>query len=95
MGASSQMCLRLTHRIRTISRVDSCTIEQKSNRRGRFPLALAEGVHELGESGGALNFEEDFVVVVCDLDVEVLTLGLVVGIATGTRGLVMVRHGEG
>ena len=58
-------------------------------------MTLAEGVHELREGGGTLDFEEDLVVVVCDLDVEMLALGLVVGIATGARGLVMVRHGEG
>jgi len=57
-------------------------------------LALAEGVHELRERGGALDLEEHLVVIVRDLDVQVLALRLVVGIATGTRRLITVRHGD-
>lgn len=37
-------------------------------------LAVAEGVHELLELGGALDLEENLVVVVRDLDVQVLRL---------------------
>lgn len=56
-------------------------------------MTLAEGVHELREGGGALDLEEDLVVVVRDLDVQVLALGLIVGVAAGTRRLITVRHG--
>lgn len=83
-----------THRVWAISWVDSRTIEEKSNRGRCFSLTLAEGVHELREGGGALDLEEDFVVVICDLDIQVLALRLIVRIATGTRRLITVRHGE-
>lgn len=76
-----------------ITWVDARTIEEKSNRGGCFSLTLAEGVHELREGGGALDLEEDLVVVVRDLDVQVLALGLIVGVAAGTRRLITVRHG--
>ena len=89
----SQRCW-VTHRVWAIIGVDSCTIKEKSNRGGCLSLALAEGVHELGEVGGTLDFEEDLIVVVCDLNIQVLALGLVVGIAAGTRRLIMVRHDE-
>lgn len=85
---------RGTHGVRTISWVDARTVEKKSNRGGCLPLALAEGVHELREGGGSLDLEEDLIVVVSDLNVQVLALGLVVRIATGTGGLITVRHGE-
>ena len=55
-------------------------------------MALAEGIHELRKGGGALDLEENLVVVVRNLDVQMLALGLFVGIATGTRGLITVRH---
>ena len=84
-----------THRVWAIIWVHTRTIEEKSNRGGCFSLTLAEGVHELREVGSALDLEEDFVVVVRDLDVQMLALGLVVGIATGTRRLITVRHGKG
>lgn len=84
----------VTHGVWAIIGVDSCTIEEKSNRGGCLSLALAKGVHELREVGGTLDFEENLVVVVCDLDIQMLTLGLVVGIAAGTRRLIVVRHGE-
>lgn len=57
-------------------------------------MALAEGVHELREGGSTLDLEEDLIVVVRDLDVQVLALGLVVGITAGTRRLITVRHGD-
>ncbi len=81
-----------THRIRAISWVDPCAIEKKSNRGGCFSLALAEGVHELRKGGGALDLEEDLIVVISNLDVQVFALRLLVGIATGAGGLFTVRH---
>lgn len=56
-------------------------------------MTLAEGVHKLREGGGALDLKKDLVVVIRDLDIQVLALGLVVGIAAGTRRLITVRHG--
>lgn len=56
-------------------------------------MALAKGIHELRKGRGALDLEEDLIVVVRDLDVQMLALGLLVGIATGARGLITVRHG--
>jgi len=55
-------------------------------------LTLTEGVHELRESGGAFDLEEDLVVVVCHFDVEVFGFGLVVWVASGSGGLVTVGH---
>lgn len=83
-----------THGVRAVGGVDSRTVEEKSNGGGCFSLALAKGIHELGKSGGALDLEEDLVVVVRDLDVQVLALGLVVGIAAGSGGLIAVGHVE-
>lgn len=63
-----------TDRLRCISRVDSCPIKEEADTCHRFALTLAERVHELVESGCALDLEEDFVVVVGDFDVEVFGL---------------------
>ncbi len=82
----------MTHRVGAISRVDPGTIEQEPHRCWGFALTIAEGVHELGESCGALDLEEDFVIVVCDFDVEVFALGLVIWVASSAWGLVAVRH---
>lgn len=91
-----QCCFRcwVTHGVWAITWVDSCTVEEKSNRGGCLSLTLAKGVHELRESGGTLDLEEDLVIVVCDFDVQMLALGLVFGIAAGTRRLITVRHDE-
>lgn len=61
-----------THRFRVISGVDSLAVEKESHTCGALALALAEGVHELLELGGALDLEVNFVVVVGHLDVQVL-----------------------
>lgn len=57
-------------------------------------LTLAEGVHELLELGGALDLEENLVVVVGDLDVQVLGL-LRLLILLGGRRRWRCRHGGG
>ena len=63
-----------TNSIWRIRWLDSATIKEEANGGGVLPLAFAEGVHELLELGGALNLEEDLVVVVGNFDVEVLGL---------------------
>ena len=81
-----------THRIGTISRVDSSPIKQESNILHGLALSFTEGVHEFTELGRALDLEEDFVVVVGDLDVQVLGLGLLFWVASATWRLLAVRH---
>jgi hypothetical protein len=68
---------RATHSLWVVGRVDSLTVEEESHTGRGFALTLAEGVHELLELGGALDFEVDLVVVVGHFDVQVLAaLGL-------------------
>lgn len=57
-------------------------------------MSLAESIHQFLECGGAFDLEEDFVVVVCDLDVEMLTLATGLCLLGGTRASVVVgsRH---
>jgi hypothetical protein len=62
----------VTYSIGRVGRLDTATVEEKSDRRGRLSLTLAEGIHELLESSGALDLKEDLVVVVGHLDVKVL-----------------------
>ena len=83
----------MTHRIRTIGRIDSRTIKQEAHRLKSLALTLTEGVHKLGEGGGTFDLEEDLIVVVCDFDVEVLGFGLILRIASsGARRLITVGH---
>lgn len=81
-----------THRIGTISGIDPGPIEQEADRARGFALTLAKGIHELRKGSGAFDFEEDFIIVVRDFNVEVLRLRLVIRVASSTRGLVVVRH---
>lgn len=81
-----------TYRVRTISRVDPSPIEQESNILHGLALSFTEGVHEFAELGCALDLEEDFVVVISDLDVQVFGLGLLFWVGGATWGLLAVRH---
>jgi hypothetical protein len=63
----------MTHDLWSVAFVDLDTVEEKANSVAVFALTLAEGAHQLVEFGGSLDFEEDFVVVVRDLDVEMLS----------------------
>lgn len=69
-----------TYSIRAISWLNSRTIKQEADAACGLALALAEGIHQLLELGGALDLEKDLVVVVGDFDIEVL----------GLRGLVLL-----
>lgn len=64
-----------------ISRLHTRALEQEANRAETLALTLTEGSHELLELCGALDLEENLVVIVRDFDVEVL------GVCGGLRGL--------
>lgn len=72
-----------TYGVRSVLGANSCTIEEEANSRRLLSLTLAEGVHQLLKLGRALDLEEDFVVVVRNLDVEVLC---------GSRGFLLGGH---
>lgn len=74
-----------THRIWAIARIDARSIKQEANGCHLLALAIAESIHELLESGGSLDLEEDLVVVICDLDVEVFRLRLLLSVAPSVR----------
>jgi len=61
--------------MRVISRINPLPIKQESTALRRLALSLTKGIHQLLERGRAFDFEEDFVVAVCDFDVEVFGLG--------------------
>lgn len=71
----------LAYSIRTIARLYPRTLEQEANALRRFALPLAKGVHQLLKSSGALDLEEDFIVVVRHLDVQMLSLLRFLGLA--------------
>lgn len=66
-----------THRFGIVRWGDALTVEEESDTLRRLALALAESIHELLELSSPLDLEEDFVVVVCHLNVEVLALRVV------------------
>ena len=82
-----------TYRFWTITWVYTRPIEQETNLLEVFPLAIAEGVHEFGQSRCPFDFEKNFVVVICNFYVEMLGLGLIVRISACVRRLITVRHG--
>ena len=87
-------CSRVTHDVRGVAGVDSGAVEEEAHAGEGLALTLAEGVHELLQLGGALDLEEDLVVVVGHLDVQVLGLRLrcVVLISVVGWGWGLVRH---
>ena len=88
-------CSGATHHLRVVGGVHSGAVEQEAHASEGLSLTLAEGVHELLQLGGALDLEEDLVVVVGNLDVEVLGLRLgsiVLVAAVGRGGRALVRH---
>lgn len=64
-----------TYRVRSVFGAHTGSIEQETHGGHLLSLAFAEGIHELLQLRGALNLEEDFIVVVGNLDVEVLHRG--------------------
>jgi hypothetical protein len=69
-----------TYCIWVVLRSHTLAIEEESYTLDVLSLAIAEGVHELSESGGALDLEEHLVVVIGNLDVQVLALATVFGL---------------
>jgi len=67
------------------------TVEQESYARDVLSLAVAESVHELAKGSGALDLEEDLVVVIRHLDVEVLALATILRLLLHV-GRTVVRH---
>lgn len=61
-----------TYSVWTIPTLDPGAVKQKPDAIRRLPLAITERVHQLLQLGCALDLEEDFVVAVCDLDIEML-----------------------
>lgn len=79
-----------TYSIRCVRGLDSRAVEEESHGAGGLSLAFAEGTHQLLELCGTLDLEEDFVVVVGNLDVQVLRVGG--RLLAGGAVLVLVRH---
>ena len=63
-----------TYSLRRIRWLNSRSIKEEAYAGGGLALALTEGIHQLLQLGGALDLEEDLVVVVRNFDVEVLSL---------------------
>jgi len=89
------IAIRHFKRIRAVLRSYASTIEEKADRVGSLALSLTKRVHELFQLGGALDFEKDLIVVVCDFDVEMLGLRSTFGLLLRTGGSVLFssRHG--
>lgn len=64
----------ITYRIRAVLISDTLAIEQEPHRSAVLARTFAESVHEFFKLCRAFDFEEYFVVVVCDFDVQVLRL---------------------
>jgi len=63
---------RVAYGIWAIGSLDSGTIKEETDGVWRLALPLAKSIHELLQSGCALDLEEHLVVVVRDFDVQVL-----------------------
>jgi hypothetical protein len=63
-----------THCFWAICRLNTASIEEETDRSGSLALSFAESIHQLLKSSSPLDFEEDLVVVIGDLDVEMFTL---------------------
>jgi hypothetical protein len=80
----------IAYRFWTVSGLYTTTIEEESDRSGSLALSLAEGIHQLLQGGGALDLEEDFIVVVGNLDIEMLTLATSLWLLGGTWASVVI-----
>lgn len=61
-----------TYSVRGIFGSYTGAVEKEPNGGHLLSLTFAKSIHQLSQVGRALDLEEDFVVVVGDLDVEVL-----------------------
>jgi hypothetical protein len=80
-----------TYRVWVVCSCYALTVEQESYARDILSLAVAEGVHKFTEGSGALDLEEDFVVVIGHLDVKVLALAAILRLLLHV-GRTVVRH---
>lgn len=80
-----------TYRVWVVCSCYALTVEQESYARDILSLAVAESVHELAKGSGALDLEEDLVVVIRHLDVEVLALATILRLLLHV-GRTVVRH---
>lgn len=67
-------CIAILHlqRVGGISWLNTLTFEQKTNRSHVLSLSIAKRTHQLLKLGAPFDFEENFVVIVCHLDIEML-----------------------
>src|ERR1700761_3378376 len=68
-----------SYRFGSILRRNSRTVKEKSARLNTLALSVAESLHQLAQGSLALYLEEDFIVVIGDLDVKMLRLSLIFG----------------
>ena len=66
----------LIHHVRIIRGIHPRPVKQEAAALEGFALALAESIHELLKLRGALDLEENFVVIVGDFDIQVFGLRL-------------------
>jgi hypothetical protein len=66
------------HRIWIVRRIDALPVEQEPHTLWRLALTLAESIHQLLQSSGTLDLEENLVIGIRDFDVEMF--GLVVSL---------------
>jgi hypothetical protein len=78
-------------RIRAIRGLDATAIEQETDGSGSLALSLAEGIHQFLESSGPLDLEEDFIVIVRDLDIQMLVDNLTLWLLGAPWAAVLVR----
>ena len=64
----------MTYGLRVVGGIYSSAIEQKATASNVLALTFTKGIHQLLQLCCALDLEEDFIVVVGDLDVEVFRL---------------------
>jgi hypothetical protein len=74
---SESRAIFLAYRVWVVLRCYTLPVEQEAHARDVLALAIAECVHKLAQGCGALDLEEDLVVVVRDLDVQVLALAAI------------------
>lgn len=71
--------------------MNTTAIEEESDRVGGFALSLTKGIHEFLQGCGALDLEEDLIVVVGDLDVEMFADGGTFRLLRRTGASVLIR----
>lgn len=63
-----------TNRVWCVLCCDALSVEEESASLHVFTLAVAEGLHQFAKFSLLLDFEEDFIVVVSNFDVQVFWL---------------------